>query len=154
MAFFRSEMDFFSGQNLEIENPSFETCNSSFNPDIQFWVFSAIADCYPLVFYKAQQSNPNFELFLSYLLQELGIWKLRFSIPRFRPEEKQPRIEEMNSWFTLIGPLWSTSVIMLLYLLILYTMYKIDHYTHILPAAKIMLLNRASKLQCQPPCFC
>ena len=106
--------------------------------------------------------SPLFFSYSAYLLElcwlghqlKTMIWKLRFSIPRFRPEEKQARIEEMNSWFTLIGPLWSTSVVMLLYHLILYTMYKIDHYTHILPAAKIMLLNRASKLQCQPPCFC
>ena len=31
----------------------------------QFQVFSVIADCYSLIFYKAQQSNPNFELFFS-----------------------------------------------------------------------------------------
>ena len=48
----------------------------------------------------------------------------------------------MNSWFTLKGPMWSTNVVMLLYHLILYTMYKIDRFTHILPVAKIMLLNR------------
>ena len=58
MAFFRFEMDFFRVfkfslcYNLEIENPSFETRNSSFKPEIQFRVFSAIADCYSLVFYS------------------------------------------------------------------------------------------------------
>jgi hypothetical protein len=54
--------------------------------------FSAIADCQSLVFYKAQQSNPGFELFSQLIIaflpsnQESGLSNLDFKIQVFNSQ--------------------------------------------------------------------
>jgi hypothetical protein len=81
---------------------------------------SAIADCQPLVFYKAQQSNPGFEVFsqliIAFLLsnQESGFSNLGFKTQVFNFQflaqtdislsRSQFTPEILNSRFTLKSP--------------------------------------------------
>ena len=78
----------FSGLDLVFKS-GFQTWDSL---HISIWLltyFSAIADCKPLVFYKAQQSNPGFEVFsqliIAFLLsnQESGFSNLDFKTQVF-----------------------------------------------------------------------